>query len=485
MRDLLYSFPLPEKMDDALALSSSDYDEFLVKEDQQILDLAVNYKKLSLEEQARDSEYSSTSFDDDDDRHVSFMVIISIIVIEMVVIFIITVWVLRGRGVSFYEPNAHSDTLRSKSRSSLHSVVNTVSEAQVRKISKVSIKSITIEPEKIYRVSVSDKEEVSIEKVILSRKSSSESEQVNQMPVERSSTSDSESIDFAPNNPVAAKKSISEISTQTPPEIEPEQVPEKSTRMEVEIDDILDLRDLIITGKSVILKNGWRGTTTLSSLFETGCINEKKFRYLLDNPYDQEAKKDLNRWLIGIRPPIAGLELLDRSRMTFLKALNNNIILPGTVTSLLEAQAATGGIIDPITGLKYSVKEAVKKNLINENMVAILKRSENAVHGYVNRLNPSAQHTHRTKVRQRLNILQAMEKGLVVEPHGKRILEAQVATGGVIDFIRGHRVPLEFALEEKLISGYLYELLSGNIVDSDETTGGAAINCNAMIYSVT
>jgi len=38
-------------------------------------------------------------------------------------------------------------------------------------------------------------------------------------------------------------------------------------------------------------------------------------------------------------------------------------------------------------------------------------------------------------------------KGLIVRTHATRLLEAQIATGGVIDPVANHRLPLEVAFE--------------------------------------
>lgn len=50
--------------------------------------------------------------------------------------------------------------------------------------------------------------------------------------------------------------------------------------------------------------------------------------------------------------------------------------------SLLEAQAATGSIIDPVAGSKMSVDNAQKQGLVDRGFAAVLKRAERAVTGY-------------------------------------------------------------------------------------------------------
>lgn len=50
--------------------------------------------------------------------------------------------------------------------------------------------------------------------------------------------------------------------------------------------------------------------------------------------------------------------------------------------SLLEAQAATGSIIDPENGAKMSVTDAKTSGLIDRQFEAVLSRAERAVTGY-------------------------------------------------------------------------------------------------------
>ncbi len=54
----------------------------------------------------------------------------------------------------------------------------------------------------------------------------------------------------------------------------------------------------------------------------------------------------------------------------------------GTALSLLEAQAATGSIIDPISGDMMGVSDALERKLLDRSFAAVLSRAERAVTGY-------------------------------------------------------------------------------------------------------
>ena len=66
---------------------------------------------------------------------------------------------------------------------------------------------------------------------------------------------------------------------------------------------------------------------------------------------------------------------LDRGRLV------ENGSFPGTALSLLEAQAAVGGILDPTSGEQLSLDEAIERHLVDNEMGALVRRAEQAVTG--------------------------------------------------------------------------------------------------------
>merc|ERR1712012_990779 len=61
-----------------------------------------------------------------------------------------------------------------------------------------------------------------------------------------------------------------------------------------------------------------------------------------------------------------------------------------------------------------------------------------------------------------------MKKGLVVEKHGIRLLEAQIATGGIIDPVANHRLPVEMAYKRGLFDERMNKILED---PGDDTKG--------------
>lgn len=76
---------------------------------------------------------------------------------------------------------------------------------------------------------------------------------------------------------------------------------------------------------------------------------------------------------------------------------------------LLEAQAATGSMINPITGERMSVEEAYESGLIDSKYFDALQRAQKAVTGFEDPV------TH-----EYLSLYECMKKGYIVESHGIR-----------------------------------------------------------------
>lgn len=128
----------------------------------------------------------------------------------------------------------------------------------------------------------------------------------------------------------------------------------------------------------------------------------------------------------------------------------------GTALELLEAQAATGKIIDPVARVRHTVDVGFEQGLFDRRYLDTLKRAERAVTGY------------KTAMGKTLSMFQAMGRGLVTKSRGVRLLEAQIATGGLVDPRVSHRVPINIAFERGLFKKDLYDVLED---PSDDTKG--------------
>ncbi|XP_034868007.1 plectin isoform X2 [Mirounga leonina] len=171
----------------------------------------------------------------------------------------------------------------------------------------------------------------------------------------------------------------------------------------------------------------------------------------------EEVTQNLQKFLEGTSC-IAGVFVdATKERLSVYQAMKKGIIRPGTAFELLEAQAATGYVIDPIKGLKLTVEEAVRMGIVGPEFKDKLLSAERAVTGYKDPYSGKL-----------ISLFQAMKKGLILKDHGIRLLEAQIATGGIIDPEESHRLPVEVAYKRGLFDEEMNEILTD---PSDDTKG--------------
>ncbi|XP_075815715.1 epiplakin [Microtus pennsylvanicus] len=205
---------------------------------------------------------------------------------------------------------------------------------------------------------------------------------------------------------------------------------------------------------------GLRDTVTPGELLKAEIINQDLFEQLergQTSAQDVGSLDSVQRYLQGTGC-IAGLLLPDsQERLRIYEARSKGLLRPGTALILLEAQAATGFIIDPKENKRYSVEEALRAGVIGPDVYAKLLSAERAVTGYTDPYSG-----------EQISLFQAMQKELIVKNHGIRLLEAQIATGGIIDPVHSHRVPVDVAYQR----GYFDQMLNSILLDpSDDTKG--------------
>ncbi|XP_078542702.1 epiplakin [Lissotriton helveticus] len=217
--------------------------------------------------------------------------------------------------------------------------------------------------------------------------------------------------------------------------------------------------------RGMLLFKGLRRQVSAAELFTSEIIDKKTLDELTQGSKTLEQVNQIDsvkRYLEGTSC-IAGVLLplkkgqSKREKMSIHQAMQKNILRPGTALVLLEAQAATGFIIDPLQNKKLSVEEAVSAGVVGQDLRTKLLSAERAVTGY---RDPYTE--------KEISLFQAMKKELIVKDHGIRLLEAQIATGGIIDPVHSHRVPVEVAYKR----GYFDEEMNHILSDpSDDTKG--------------
>uniref|UniRef100_A0A3B5MNN4 Uncharacterized protein n=1 Tax=Xiphophorus couchianus TaxID=32473 RepID=A0A3B5MNN4_9TELE len=128
-------------------------------------------------------------------------------------------------------------------------------------------------------------------------------------------------------------------------------------------------------------------------------------------------------------------------KLSIYEAMRRRVLQHSTGLALLEAQAGTGFITDPVKKQKYSVDDAVKAGVVGPELHEKLLSAEKAVTGYKDPYTGS-----------KISLFQAMKKELVLREHAIPILEAQITTGGIIDPVSSHRVPNDAAIQRGFFS---------------------------------
>ncbi|KAG1948742.1 plectin [Pimephales promelas] len=121
--------------------------------------------------------------------------------------------------------------------------------------------------------------------------------------------------------------------------------------------------------------------------------------------------------------PVAGVFLEHSNEtITIYQAYKKRLLTPGTCLALLEAQAATGGIIDPVKNRICTVDDAVKEGIVGREMKEKLQFAERAITGYTD-----------PYTNQQISLFQAMQKDVIPKEYGIRLLEAQISGKGIYD----------------------------------------------------
>ncbi|KAJ7427638.1 hypothetical protein WISP_05285 [Willisornis vidua] len=212
-------------------------------------------------------------------------------------------------------------------------------------------------------------------------------------------------------------------------------------------------------GKKFAFK-GLRKRVSASDLFQSQLIDKKTLDEL--NQGKKTVKEvtemeSVRRYLEGSNFIAGVLIQPSNEKMSIYQAMWKGILRPGTALVLLEAQAATGYIIDPERNKKFSVEEALKEGLIGGEIFEKLLCAERAVTGYTDPYTKAP-----------MSLFEAMNQGLIVKSHGIRLLEAQIATGGIIDPVHSHRLPVEVAYQRGYFNQEMNQILSD---PTDDTKG--------------
>lgn len=143
---------------------------------------------------------------------------------------------------------------------------------------------------------------------------------------------------------------------------------------------------------------------------------------------------------IGKPAAIAGIYVeSSKKKISFLEAAEKGFLAKTYALEFLEAQAATGSLTDLATGQTHSAAEALERGIIEPSLKDRLMEAEKAISGYIFK-------------GKKLSVFQAMEERILDRYKAKKILEVQVATGGLINPATGVRVTAHIAVDQGLLN---------------------------------
>nr|XP_002120044.1 plectin-like [Ciona intestinalis] len=197
-------------------------------------------------------------------------------------------------------------------------------------------------------------------------------------------------------------------------------------------------------------RSAFRKKVTLQDLIDADLVEAPVIEAFQAGKINKEQLRDIFQPILVGSDPIGGVwNRTTHKILSISQAVDVGLLRRGTALELLEAQAATGSIIDPMSGKKMSVSRAVSVGLVNRQFATSLKRAEQATIGYTE-----------PGTNRYISLFEAMHRGVVIESYGIRLLEAQIATGGLIDPIAGYRIPPRIAMRRGLFDERLASILS-------------------------
>ncbi|KAM4557085.1 desmoplakin-A-like isoform 2-T2 [Fundulus diaphanus] len=204
--------------------------------------------------------------------------------------------------------------------------------------------------------------------------------------------------------------------------------------------------------KSVTVK-GIRGEVSLPELVNSGLLDEQDIKRLSAKDIEDKLKS----YLFG-STCIAGIyDEANERTITLYQAMKEGLLMRGTTLELLEAQAASGFIVDPVNNVFLTVEEATKRCIVGKEFKNKLMSAEKAVTGYKD---PATGKT--------ISLFQAITNDIIERGHGIRLLEAQIASGGIIDPVHSHRIDVAVAYKRGYFDEEMNEILS---YEGDDTKG--------------
>ncbi|PWA25321.1 hypothetical protein CCH79_00005348 [Gambusia affinis] len=200
---------------------------------------------------------------------------------------------------------------------------------------------------------------------------------------------------------------------------------------------------------SKLVFDGVHRKVTAHQLCDCGIISKATLEMLLKGKKTvEEVAVDIQVSLKGTGI-ISGMKTSSQGKISFTEAKHKKLLSPESAIMLLEAQAATGYIVDTAFNDKMSVDTACSRGIVDTEDRDVLLKAEAASTGFKD--------PYTGKV---LSVGQACKKGHIDKETAIRLLQAQESVGGIIDPVLSVYLPKDLALDRNLIDDDLYRALN-------------------------
>uniref|UniRef100_A0A3B4XVV0 Desmoplakin n=1 Tax=Seriola lalandi dorsalis TaxID=1841481 RepID=A0A3B4XVV0_SERLL len=209
------------------------------------------------------------------------------------------------------------------------------------------------------------------------------------------------------------------------------------------------------TDASKLVFDGVRKPVTAQQLLDVGVLDKATFKQLMKGEKTvADVSVDKKVFLKGTGS-IAGVAAGPSKKMSFTEAKKQKIMPSNCADMLLDAQAATGHIIDPRTNQKLTVQEACARGVVDKEDESKLFAAEAAAVGY---RDPSSA--------KLLSAGQAMKRGLIDRDTTLRILQAQESVGGILDPVLSVFLPRDIAMNRGYFDEKMNRILTSQGVET-------------------
>ncbi|XP_075294310.1 microtubule-actin cross-linking factor 1 isoform X5 [Opisthocomus hoazin] len=209
------------------------------------------------------------------------------------------------------------------------------------------------------------------------------------------------------------------------------------------------LEGQVVTGGIVDLKRGKKISVTLAS--NLGLIEPTSQKELvkLEKASKGKGTDEVTRQkLISLQAETSGIvDPKTKQPLTIAQSVEKGLLKKEKAFQLLTKQIADGGIIHHVSGMRLSVKDAMKHGLINQDLCNELTEAESVC----------LQDCVHPVTKEKLPLPQAVSLGLVSPNFQRKVQEIQAGSGSIFDPASGRRLALCQAVKEGLLPEQVME----------------------------